>query len=230
MIDLYFWPTPNGHKVTMCLEETGLSYRLVPIDIDNGEQFGPEFLAISPNNRIPAIVDPDPPWGGSPASIFESGAILLHLAEKTGMFLPDDPALRMEALQWVFWQVGGLGPMAGQAHHFRHYAKEGIPYAFERYTREVGRLYGVLNRRLSGRQFIAGEYSIADMASFPWINRHAKQGQDLAAFPDLAGWFERVMKRPATVTAYRKGEDVGSARRKRMKQAVAVRDGLSPEP
>ena len=150
MIDLYFWPTPNGHKVTMCLEETGLSHRLVPIDIDNGEQFGPEFLAISPNNRIPAIVDPDPPWRGSPASIFESGAILLYLAEKTGMFLPDDPALRMEALQWVFWQVGGLGPMAGQAHHFRHYAKEGIPYAIERYTREVGRLYGVLNSATFG--------------------------------------------------------------------------------
>jgi GST-like protein len=176
VIDLYYWPTPNGHKISLFLEETELPYALVPVNIERGDQFEPRFLAISPNNRIPAIVDHDPPWGGAPVSIFESGAILLYLAEKTGRFLSSSPDRRMEALQWTFWQVGGLGPMAGQAHHFRHYAAEPIQYAIDRYSNEVSRLYGVLDRRLTDRDYIAHRYGIADMASYPWIYRHMKQG------------------------------------------------------
>ena len=169
MIDLYYWTTPNGHKVTMFLEEVGLPYKILPINIGKGEQFDPAFLAIAPNNRIPAIVDHAPANGTGPISIFESGAILLYLAEKTGKFLANDLATRTETLQWLFWQMGGLGPMAGQNHHFSGYAPEKIPYAITRYVKETNRLYGVLDRRLADRRYLAGDYSIADMASYPWM-------------------------------------------------------------
>ncbi|QUT07396.1 glutathione S-transferase N-terminal domain-containing protein [Sphingobium phenoxybenzoativorans] len=203
MIDLYYWTTPNGHKVTLFLEETGLPYRVHGVNIGKGEQFTPEFLSIAPNNRIPAIVDNDPAGGGAPVSLFESGAILLYLAEKTGKFIPADVQGRAEVLQWLFWQMGGLGPMAGQNHHFSQYAPEKIPYAIERYVKETNRLYGVLNKRLADRAFVAGdEYSIADMASYPWIVPYANQGQDLNDFPHLKRWFEAIAARPATVRAY----------------------------
>src|SRR4029077_1385391 len=169
MIDLYYWTSPNGHKITIFLEEAGTPYRIVPVDISVGDQFKPKFLKISPNNRMPAIVDNGPAEMGPPVSVFESGAILLYLAEKTGKFLPTDLRGRAEVLQWLFWQMGGLGPMAGQNHHFAVYAPEKIPYAIERYTKETNRLYGVLNKRLADREFVAGDYSIADMASYPWI-------------------------------------------------------------
>jgi len=203
MIDLYYWTTPNGHKVTMFLEEMGLEYKVHPINIGKGEQFAPDFLRVSPNNRIPAIVDNAPQGGGAPISVFESGAILLYLAEKTGRFIPTDVRGRVEVLQWLFWQMGGLGPMAGQNHHFGTYAPEKIPYAIERYQKETNRLYGVLNKRLADRAFMAGdEYSIADMASYPWIVPHERQGQKLEDFPDLKRWFEAIKARPATVRAY----------------------------
>jgi GST-like protein len=208
MIDLHYWPTPNGHKITIFLEEAGLDYRILPVDIGKGEQFRPEFLAISPNNRMPAIVDHAPADGGAPISVFESGAILVYLAEKTGRFLPRDPRARLRALEWLFWQVGGLGPMAGQNHHFRNYAPETIPYAVDRYVNETNRLYGVLDHRLRGREFIADDYSIADMASYPWIVPHAQQGQDLEDFPDLKRWFEAMRARPAVARAYEKGESL----------------------
>ena len=195
MIDLHYWPTPNGWKVTIALAELGLPYTVRPVNIGRGEQFRPEFLAISPNNRMPAIVDHDPPGGGAPISIFESGAILLYLAEKTGRLIPDDVRGRTEVLQWVFWQMGGLGPMAGQAHHFRQYATEKIPYAIERYTNEVNRLYGVLDRRLADREFVAGDYSIADIAIFPWVVPWKNQGQELSAFPHLERWFRALRER-----------------------------------
>ena len=169
MIDLYYWTTPNGHKITMFLEEAGLTYKIFPVNIGKGDQFKPEFLAIAPNNRIPAMVDHEPKGGGKPISIFESGAMLLYLAEKTGKFLPADLYGRYDAIQWTFWQMGGLGPMAGQNHHFSNYAQEKIQYAIDRYVNETNRLYGVLNKRLADREFIAGDYSIADMASYPWI-------------------------------------------------------------
>ncbi len=206
MIELYYWPTPNGHKITMFLEEMGLPYEIRPVDISAGDQFKPEFLAISPNNRMPAIVDHEPPGGGEPVSVFESGAILVYLAEKTGRFLPMDLRGRKAVLEWLFWQVGGLGPMAGQNHHFVQYAPEKIPYAMNRYVNETNRLYGVLDRQLAGWEYIAGEYSIADMACYPWIVPHERQQQNLDEFPNLKGWFERVRERPATVRAYQKGE------------------------
>ena len=202
MIDLYYWTTPNGHKITMFLEETGLKYKIFPVQIGKGEQFKPEFLAIAPNNRIPAMVDHEPKGGGKPISIFESGAMLLYLAEKTGRFIPTDVRGRAEVLQWLFWQVGGLGPMAGQNGHFTVYAPEKVPYAIERYVKETNRLYGVLDRRLADREFIAGEYSIADMASYPWIVPHEPHGQNLDDFPNLKRWFETIKARPATVRAY----------------------------
>lgn len=208
MIDLYYWPTPNGHKITLFLEEAELPYRIIPVNIGRGEQFEPSFLKIAPNNRIPAIVDHEPAGGGEPISIFESGAILLYLAEKTGKFLPSDLRGRFDALQWLFWQMGGLGPMAGQNHHFVHYAPEKIPYAIDRYVRETARLYGVLDKRLADRDYIAGEYSIADMACYPWVVPHEAQRQNLADFPNLKRWLERVAARPATVRAYEKGETV----------------------
>ncbi|MEO8715504.1 MAG: glutathione S-transferase N-terminal domain-containing protein [Acetobacteraceae bacterium] len=204
MIDLYYWPTPNGHKITMFLEETGLDYRIHPIDISAGDQFKPEFLAISPNNRMPAIVDQDVEDG---LSVFESGAILVYLAEKTGRFLPRDLRGRTTVLEWLFWQMGGLGPMAGQNHHFAQYAPETIPYAIDRYVNETNRLYGVLDRRLAGRAFIDGEdYSIADMAAYPWIVPWKRQMQDLDSFPNLRRWFDSIRARPATQRAYAKGE------------------------
>ncbi len=207
MIDLHYWPTPNGHKITLFLEESGLDYRLFPVDITNGEQFKPEFLAISPNNRMPAIVDHAPSDGGAPVSVFESGAILLYLAEKTGQFLPKDPRTRTTVLEWLFWQVGGLGPMAGQNHHFAVYAPEKIPYAIERYVKETARLYGVLNRRLEGRPFLAGDaYTIADMAAYPWVVLHERQSQNLDDFPNLKRWFNAIGERPATARAYEKGK------------------------
>ena len=208
MIDLHYWPTPNGHKVTMFLEETGLPYTIFPVDIGKGEQFQPDFLAIAPNNRMPAIVDHAPTGGGAAISVFESGAILLYLAEKTGKFLSPDPRGRVEALQWLFWQMGGLGPMAGQNHHFSQYAPEKIPYAVDRYVKETNRLYGVLNKRLADRPFVAGDYSIADMASYPWIVPHERQGQNLADFPHLQRWFEAIAARPATIAAYDKGNSI----------------------
>lgn len=202
MIDLYYWTTPNGHKISLFLEETGLPYRIHPINIGKGEQFAADFLKIAPNNRIPAIVDNDTA-DGQPLSLFESGAILLYLAEKTGQFIPQDLRGRQETLQWLFWQMGGLGPMAGQNHHFNRFAPEKIPYAIKRYVDETARLYGVLNKRLEDRPFVAGEaYSIADMAIYPWIVPHKWQGQDLDDFPALKGWFERIQARPATQRAY----------------------------
>ncbi len=203
MIDLYYWTTPNGHKITLFLEESGLPYKINPVDIGKGEQFAPDFLRISPNNRIPAIVDRAPADGGAPISIFESGAILLYLAEKTGRFLPHDIRGRQQVLQWLFWQVGGLGPMAGQNHHFSGYAGEKIPYAIDRYVGETARLYAVLNRHLRDREFIGGsDYSIADMACYPWIVPHEAQSQKLEDFSHLQRWFETIAKRPATVHAY----------------------------
>jgi GST-like protein len=212
MIDLYYWTTPNGHKITMFLEEAALPYRIIPINIGRGEQFGEDFLRISPNNRIPAIVDQAPSDGGEAISIFESGAILLYLADKIGQFIPHDLRGRNLALQWLFWQMGGLGPMAGQNHHFSQYAPEKLPYAIERYTKETARLYAVLNKHLSdGRAFIAGEYSIADMACYPWIVPYERQGQKLTDFPYLARWFEVIAQRPAIFRAYARAAEINQA-------------------
>ncbi len=208
MIDLYFWPTPNGHKITIFLEEVGLEYRIQPIDIYKNEQFTAEFLRIGPNNKMPVIVDSAPADGGLPLSIFESGAILEYLAEKTGKLLTRDTRGRFETLQWLYWQVGGLGPMLGQNHHFSHYAPERIPYATSRFINETQRLYRVLNERLAEREFIAGDYSIADIAAYPWIVRHERQGQKLEDYPNLMRWFESIAARPAVVRAYEKGQAV----------------------
>ena len=208
MIDLYYWTTPNGHKITMFLEEAGLEYTLKPVNIGRGEQFEAKFLAISPNNRIPAIVDHEPADGGKPVSVFESGAILLYLAGKTRKFIPPDLRGQVETIEWLFWQMGGLGPMAGQNHHFGTYAPEKIPYAIERYVKETNRLYAVLDRRLAGREFIVGdEYTIADMAAYPWIIPD-RQGQDLEDFPDLKRWHAAIRARPATQRAYAKVKEV----------------------
>lgn len=213
MIELFYWPTPNGHKVTMFLEETGTPYEIRPIDIGKGAQFAPDFLKIAPNNRMPAIVDHAPADGGAPISVFESGAILLYLADKTGRFVPADIRGRVETLQWLFWQMGGLGPMAGQNHHFVQYAPEKIPYAMKRYVDETNRLYGVLNKRLADRAFVAGDaYTIADMAAYPWIVPWEKQGQNLDDFPHLKRWFEAIAARPATIRAYERGEAVRPSR------------------
>ena len=210
MIELHYWPTPNGHKVAMMLEEVGLDYEVRPVNIGAGEQFRPEFLAIAPNNRMPAIVDHDPVGGGEPVSVFESGAILMYLAEKSGRFGGKDLRSRVSVMEWLFWQVGGLGPMAGQNHHFNHYAPEKLPYAIDRYVRETNRLYGVMDRRLKAHAFLAGEdYSIADMASYPWVVPWERQGQHLDDFPHLKRWVEAIAARPATVAAYAKGDAVG---------------------
>lgn len=209
MIDLYYWPTPNGKKISILLEELGVPYQTQWVDMSKGEQFKAEFLVISPNNRIPAIVDHAPTDGGAPFSIFESGAILLYLAQKYGRFYSNDLRQQQEINQWLFWQMGGLGPMAGQAHHFRHYAPEQVPYGIERYTNECNRLYGVLNHRLADREFIAGDYSIADMASWPWVLLYQRQGQDLAQFPHLKHWLDTIQAR----TAAAKGERLGDERR-----------------
>ena len=210
MIELHYWPTPNGHKVTMMLEEVGLDYEIRPVNIGAGEQFRPEFLAIAPNNRMPAIVDHDPAGGGRPVSVFESGAILMYLAAKSGRFGGEDLRSRVSVMEWLFWQVGGLGPMAGQNHHFNHYAPEKLAYAIDRYVRETNRLYGVMDRRLAAHAFLAGEdYSIADMASYPWVVPWERQGQRLDDFPNLKSWVEAIAARPATVAAYAKGDAVG---------------------
>lgn len=211
MIDLYSWPTPNGFKITIMLEEVGLRYAAHPINIGEGDQFSDQFLSISPNNKIPALVDPEGP-DGKPISVFESGAMLIYLAEKTGRFLPSEARSRCETLQWLMFQMGGVGPMLGQAHHFRTYAPETIDYAVDRYTKEAGRLYGVMDKRLGEVAYLAGdEYSIADMATFPWTRSHAKQGQDLNDFPNVKRWFDAISARPAvqkgvTVLAHHRKE------------------------
>lgn len=207
MIDLHYWPTPNAHKITMFLEEVEAPYRIVPVDIRVGDQFKPEFLSISPNNRMPAIVDNAPRDSGGPVSVFESGAILVYLAEKFGRLLPSDLRGRKTVLEWVFWQVGGLGPMAGQNHHFVQYAPEQLPYAIDRYVKETNRLYGVLDRRLDGRAFLADDdYTIADLAAYPWIVPWKRQRQELEEFPNLRRWFEAIRVRPSTVRAYEVGK------------------------
>ena len=207
MIELHYWPTPNGQKIALFLEEAGLDYEIHPVNIGKGDQFKPEFLAFSPNNRMPAIIDRAPADGGEAITVFESGAILTYLGEKTGRFLPGDVRGRKTVMEWLFWQVGGLGPMAGQNHHFSQYAPETIPYAIDRYVKETNRLYGVMDRRLAGNAFLAGaDYTIADMASYPWIVPHESQGQKLADFPHLKRWFEAIAARPATARAYAKGE------------------------
>ncbi|GAA6622088.1 glutathione binding-like protein [Scytonema sp. NUACC26] len=206
MIELYYWTTPNGHKIIMFLEETELPYTIVPINIGSGDQFKPDFLKISPNNRIPAIIDKEPATGDGPISVFESGAILLYLADKIGKLIPADLRGRVEVLQWLFWQMGALGPMAGQNHHFSKYAPEKIEYAIKRYVNETGRLYAVLNKQLTDREFIADEYSIADIACYPWIVPYESQSQNLDDFPNLKRWFEAIKERPATIRAYEKAE------------------------
>ena len=208
MIELYYWPTPNGHKITIFLEEANLDYRIVPVDISAGDQFKPEFLRFSPNNRMPAIVDMNPSDGGEPISIFESGAILLYLAEKTGSFLSVDLRSRKTAIEWLFWQMGGLGPMAGQNHHFGQYAPQKIPYAIDRYVQETNRLYGVLDRRLQEHEYLASDYSIADMACYPWIQFSDLIGIPLADFPRVAEWVARIGERPAVKRAYEVGEPI----------------------
>jgi GST-like protein len=212
MIDLYYWTTPNGHKITIFLEEAGLPYKIIPVNISRGDQFKPEFLAISPNNRMPAIVDREPADKGAPLSVFESGAILVYLAEKTGRFMPRDLRGRNEVMQWLFWQMAGLGPMLGQNHHFQLYAPEKIPYAIDRYVRETARLYQVLDNRLKDREFVAGEYSIADMACYPWIVPWKRQSQNLDDFPNVKRWFEAVAARPAVVRAYEVSKTVNTTR------------------
>ncbi|OAP40699.1 glutathione S-transferase [Sinorhizobium glycinis] len=211
-IELYYWPTPNGWKITIMLEELGVPYVVKYVNIGRGDQFAPDFLRISPNNRMPAVIDPDGP-GGEPLSIFESGAILQYLGRKFGKFYPADERARVEVEQWLFWQVGGLGPMAGQAHHFRQYAPEKIQYGIDRYTNEVNRLYGVMNKRLIDRPFLAGEYSIADMAAIGWVIPHENQGQDLNEFPNLKRWFDTLLARPAV----QKALEVGKEERARQK-------------
>ncbi|GHD67527.1 glutathione binding-like protein [Jeongeupia chitinilytica] len=209
MIDLYYWTTPNGHKVSIFLEETGLDYTIHPVNIGKGEQFDPAFLKIAPNNRIPAIVDRNPVDGGAPVPLFESGAILLYLADKTGKLIPQDLRGRNAALQWLFWQMGGLGPMAGQNHHFSQYAPEKLPYAIERYVKETARLYAVMDKRLGEAAYLAGdEYSIADIAAYPWVVPYERQGQDLANFPNLKRWFDAIAARPAVQRAYAKAEAI----------------------
>ena len=211
MIDFYYWTTPNGHKVTLFLEETGVDYNIKPINISKGEQFAPAFLKIAPNNRIPAILDHAPTGGGEPIGIFESGAILLYLADKTNQFIPQDIRGRNECLQWLFWQMGGLGPMAGQNHHFVQYAPEQLPYAIDRYVKETSRLYGVLNKHLSdGREYICGDYSIADMAIYPWTRNWKNQGIEINDYPNFKRWFEMIGKRPAV----QRGVEVLTALRK----------------
>ena len=208
MIDLHYWTTPNGHKITIFLEETGLPYKIFPVNIGKGEQFQRQFLAFSPNNRIPAIIDHDPQGGGAPISVFESGAILLYLAEKTGKFIAQDLRGRVETLEWLFWQICNLGPMSGQNNHFSNYAVEKIPYAMDRYRNEVNRLYGVLDRRLADRTYLAGEYSIADMACYPWIVPHERQGQKIEDFPHLKRWLDTIAARPAVVRAYARAKKI----------------------
>ncbi len=222
MIDLHFWTTPNGYKPLIFLEEAELDYTLKPVNIGAGEQFDPDFLEIAPNNRIPAIVDHTPHGREAPLPVFESGAILHYLAEKTGRFLPAEPAQRADVQQWLFWQMGGLGPMAGQNHHFSSYAPEKVPYAIKRYVDETARLYGVLDKRLADRDFVAGDYSIADMAIYPWIVPHKMQGQDLNDFPNVKRWFASLSTRPAVKRAYERGKAAAVAHTAREKGSIAA--------
>ena len=208
MIKLFYWPTPNGHKITMFLEEANLGYEIVPINIGRGEQFETSFLKIAPNNRMPAIIDDEPMDGGEPISIFESGAILQYLAEKTGQFISNDLRKKAQVMEWLFWQMGGLGPMAGQNHHFVSYAPDPIPYAIERYVNETARLYAVLDKQLDGREYIAEDYSIADMACYPWVVLHKRQRQDLDDFPAIKKWYARIRSKESVVRAYSKGKDI----------------------
>jgi len=210
MIDFYFWTTPNGYKVLQFLEETGLPYRLIPVNISKGEQFEQEFLKVSPNNKIPAIVDHDPIEGNGPITIFESGAILLYLAEKTGRFIPDDTKGRAEVLQWLFWQMGGLGPFAGQNLHFAQYAPEHLPYAINRYVNETARLFKVMDKQLTEHEYLAGDYSIADMASYPWVKIYPRLQQDLNDYPNLKRWYGQIKLRPATISTYQKGIEINT--------------------
>ena len=210
MIDLYYWTTPNGHKITIFLEEIGLPYKIFPINNGKGEQFAKDFLKISPNNRIPAMIDHEPPGGGAPVSVFESGAMLMYLADKTGQFWPEDLRARTVVSEWLFWQMANLGPNSGQNNHFSNYAVDKIPYAMDRYRNEVNRLYGVLNRRLEGRDYVAGEYSIADMASYPWIVPHERQHQKIADFPHVKRWLTPLPKRPAPDRAYAKAKEINT--------------------
>jgi GSH-dependent disulfide-bond oxidoreductase len=214
-IELYYWPTPNGWKISIMLEELGVPYVVKYVNIGKGEQFEPDFLKIAPNNRMPAIIDPEGP-GGEPISVFESGAILQYLGRKFGKFYPADERARVMCEEWLFWQVGGLGPMAGQAHHFRQYAPEKVEYGINRYTNEVNRLYGVMNRRLADHACLAGDYSIADMASIGWVIPHERQGQDLNDFPNLKRWYEAVKSRPAVI----RGIDIGKDEAKRSNLAT----------
>ncbi len=210
MIDFYFWTTPNGYKVLLFLEEAGIAYRIVPVNISKGDQFDPGFLNISPNNKMPAIVDRGPNGIGGPIPIFESGAILLYLAEKIGRFLPHDVARRSEVLQWLFWQMAGLGPMLGQNLHFGQYAPEKIPYAITRYVDETSRLFKVLDKRLTDREFIADDYSIADIASYPWVYKHPYLQLKLEDYPNLKRWFEAIEQRPAVARAYAIGARINT--------------------
>ena len=230
MIDLYYWTTPNGHKITLFLEEAGLEYSVNPINIGKGDQFDPEFLKIAPNNRIPAIVDHVPADDGEPISLFESGAILEYLADKTGQFLSKEARQRYETLQWLYWQMGGLGPMAGQNHHFSQYANEKIDYAINRYINETARLYGVLDKRLADRTFVSGdEYTIADMACYPWVVSHKKQSQNLNDFPNLKRWFDTISERPATKRAYALVDEVNPTTRPYSAEEKALLFGIKPE-
>ncbi|XYH99032.1 glutathione S-transferase N-terminal domain-containing protein [Sorangium sp. So ce1128] len=229
MIDLYYWPTPNGWKISIMLEEAGLPYKLIPVNIGRGDQFKPEFLAISPNNRMPAIVDHDPAGGGAPISVFESGAILLYLAEKTGQGMPSDLRGRYEVIQWLMWQMGGLGPMSGQAGHFGQYAPEKIPYAIERYTKEVRRLYGVMDKRLADRPYLAGEYSIADIASFPWAILHDRFGVALDELPNFKRWLEAMRARPAVERGLAAGSELRNPSQQLDDEAKKWLFGKKPE-
>ncbi len=209
MIDAHFWPTPNGWKISIALEEMALDYTVHPVNIGRGAQFEPEFLAISPNNRMPAIVDHDPPGGGEPVAVFESGAILVYLAEKTGSFLPTDLRGRKAVMEWLMWQMGGMGPMFGQAGHFRFYAPEQVPYAKQRYDSEMLRLYGVLDRQLAEREYVAGDYSIADMACWPWVITYKRQEVDLDRFPNVKRWYKALQARPGLRRGYEVGREFG---------------------
>jgi GST-like protein len=229
VIDLYYWPTPNGHKITIFCEEAGIPYKIHPVNIQQGEQFKPDFLQISPNNRMPAIVDPEPADKSAPLSVFESGAILVYLAEKTGKFLPKDLHGRFEALQWLFWQMGGLGPMAGQNHHFVQYAPEKLPYAINRYVKETARLYAVMDKRLADRPYLAGDYSIADMASYPWTVPWERQGQKLDDFPNLKRWSETLHERPAVKRAYEIGKAYQTSRQNTDPAVAKILFGQSAE-
>ncbi len=208
MIDYYFWTTPNGYKGLLFLEETGIPYRINPVNIGKGEQFDPSFLAISPNNKIPAMIDHDPIVSDQPVTLFESGAILLYLAQKTGRFLPNNIQQRAEMLQWLFWQMSSLGPFSGQSLHFQQYAPEAFPYSIRRYHDETSRLFKVLDKQLSHNEYLAGEYSIADMATYPWIAIHERLNQDLNNYPAIERWLKQIEARPATQRAYQKGKEI----------------------